>query len=344
MKTKLISVFLIILLFVNGIFSPVCAREQEKTEATRQSLFEKVGTLSGIPWYVLAAMDQYERNLQQVRQDLKKRKGPVAITVPPKLWSGITNPDPDDTIPESIRFFGGIGRDGNGDGKADPEEPLDVLYTITRYLREYGDSRDDVRIGLWNYYQHPTAVDLVTHYAEIYRHFGTTHLDRSSFVMPLHANYTYHDTWGARRGWGGIRIHEGTDIFAGYGTPVLSTVYGYVELKGWNRYGGWRIGIRDLKNNYHYFAHLSSFDKNIRKGSIVQPGQVLGYVGSSGYGPPGTSGKFPPHLHYGIYKFNGNTTYSFDPYPFLKARERAEYKKQREARKAKKNLKNKVPR
>jgi murein DD-endopeptidase MepM/ murein hydrolase activator NlpD len=40
-------------------------------------------------------------------------------------------------------------------------------------------------------------------------------------------------------------------------------------------------------------------------------------VGSSGYGPPGTSGKFPPHLHYGMYKDNGVTEWSFDPYPHL---------------------------
>jgi peptidoglycan LD-endopeptidase LytH len=47
-------------------------------------------------------------------------------------------------------------------------------------------------------------------------------------------------------------------------------------------------------------------------------------VGSSGYGPPGTSGKFPPHLHYGMYKDNGFTEWSFDPYPHLKMWERQE--------------------
>lgn len=339
MEKKLLSFLLSIALFATGSFSPVFAHEKEKEspfEVERQGLFEKVETLSGIPWYFLAAMDQYERNIQRYRQDLEERKGPVAITVPPKLWSGITNPDPYDTVPESIQFFGGIGKDGNKDGKADPRDPLDVLYTVTRYLAQFGYSRNDIRIGLWNYYQHPTAVGLISHYAKVYRHFGTTQLDHHSFVMPLRYNYTYHSTWGDRRGWGGIRIHEGTDIFAGYGTPVLSTGYGYVELMGWNRYGGWRIGIRDLRNNYHYYAHLSSFNKGIKKGSVVKPGQVIGYVGSSGYGPPGTSGKFPPHLHYGIYKFNGKTTYSFDPYPFLKARERAEYKKRKEARRTKK--------
>ncbi|WP_108023944.1 M23 family metallopeptidase [Melghirimyces profundicolus] len=337
MGKKLLSLVLIIALGTHlWTVSPVAAtRKENKFEAERQALFEKMETLTGVPWYFLAAMDQYERNIQRARQDLKERKGLVSIAVPPRMWSGPTNPDPYDSVPESIRFFGGIGKDGNEDGTADPGNSIDVLYTVTKYLSDTGLSRDDLRIGLWRYYQNPTAVDIISHIAKVYQHFGTTQLDRNHFIMPLQYNYTYHNTWGDRRGWGGLRIHEGTDIFADYGTPVFSTSYGYVELKGWNRYGGWRIGIRDLRNNYHYYAHLSRFNKEIKKGDVVEPGQVIGYVGSSGYGPPGTSGKFPPHLHYGIYKYNGRTTFSFDPYPFLKAWERKEYKKRKKTRKAK---------
>ncbi|MFC4076110.1 M23 family metallopeptidase [Salinithrix halophila] len=304
-------------------------------DAERQQLLERMETLTGVPWAYLAAVDQYERNIQRVRKDLNKRKGLIAIAVPSDKWCGSINPDQQDVIPESIRFFGGIGMDGNGDGKADPKDPLDVLYSITRFLRERGLSRNDIRIGLWDYYQHPVTVDLITHLAKIYETFDTIKLDKHAFPIPLRYNYTYHNTWGDRRGFGGLRIHEGTDIFADYGTPVLSTSYGYVELKGWNRFGGWRLGIRDGKNNYHYFAHLASYRKGLKKGDIVKPGDVLGYVGSSGYGSPGTSGKFPPHLHYGIYKFNGRTTFSFDPYPYLKAWERKAYKKLREERKKK---------
>ncbi len=95
-------------------------------------------------------------------------------------------------------------------------------------------------------------------------------------------------------------------------------------MKGWNRYGGWRIGIRDINNNYHYFAHLNGFAKDVHNGMIVEPGMLIGGVGSSGYGPPGTSGKFPPHLHYGMYKDNGFTEWSYDPYSHLKLWERQE--------------------
>ena len=91
---------------------------------------------------------------------------------------------------------------------------------------------------------------------------------------------------------------------------------------------GWRIGIRDINNTYHYFAHLNGFANDVNLGDIVKPGQLIGSVGSSGYGPPGTSGKFPPHLHFGLYKDNGRTEWSFNPYPHLKRWERETKRKQ----------------
>src|SRR5690625_7936883 len=44
-----------------------------------------------------------------------------------------------------------------------------------------------------------------------------------SFPLATEYNYTYNNNWGDRRGFGGLRIHEGSDIFADYGTPVKST-------------------------------------------------------------------------------------------------------------------------
>src|SRR5699024_4751355 len=97
-----------------------------------------------------------------------------------------------------------------------------------------------------------------------------------------------------------------------------------VELKGWNVYGGWRIGVRDIHNIYHYYAHLHQYDKELEIGYVVQPGETIGTVGSTGYVPPGTSGKFPPHLHYGMYRDNGKVEWSFDPYPYLKTWEQSD--------------------
>jgi peptidoglycan LD-endopeptidase LytH len=293
--------------------------------AERKALFESVSTVTGIPWYELAAIDQYERSLSLAHPKKRPlRKGLIGIYFTELQWTGMLNPDPDDKDPLSIAMFGGLGRDGSGDGQADRSEDLDVLSSMASILLRHGGTQEDVRIALWDYYQNTRAVDRIAQFAKIYAAYDRLDLHEHVFPLPLQANYSYRSTWGASRGWGGYRIHEGTDLFAGYGVPVRSTCYGIIEVMGWNPYGGWRVGIRDLNSVYHYYAHLSGFNKKVKQGDIVDPGTVVGWVGSSGYGKPGTSGKFPPHLHYGVYRDNGLTEWSFDPYPFLRRWEREE--------------------
>lgn len=292
---------------------------QKQTVADeRMAFYLKQEALTLIPWYYIAAVDQYERNIQEVRKDIPKRDGLISIHYPPEYWAGELNPNPQDSSLDSIRFFNGKGLDGNGDGAADRDADEDIIYTMTQYLQSYGHTEDDFRIALWDFYKNEKAVHQVLTIAKMYKHFQTLDLSKKVFPLPLYHSYSYRSTWGDRRGWGGRRIHEGTDIFASYGVPVRATSYGIIEVMGWNKYGGWRVGIRDAHNSYHYFAHLSGFNKELKEGMIVEPGTVIGYVGSSGYGKPGTSGKFPPHLHYGIYKFNGRTEWAYDPYPSLR--------------------------
>jgi hypothetical protein len=291
--------------------------------AERKDLFDKISTLTGIPWYFLAAVDQYERTINIARKR-PASKGLVAIHFTELQWCGMMNPDHEDMNESSIALFEGLGKDGSGDGKANLSDDLDKLYSMAMFLLKQGSIEEDLRIGLWEYYQNTRSVERVQEFARIYAKFETLNLYEHTFIMPLSSDYTYNSTWGASRGWGGYRIHEGTDLFAGYGVPVRSAAYGMIEVMGWNIYGGWRVGIRDLNNVYHYYAHLSGFNKEVKEGDIVKPGQIIGWVGSSGYGKPGTSGKFPPHLHYGLYRDNGLTDWSFDPYPHLRKWEREE--------------------
>lgn len=332
MKKRIyLSLLIVSLMFLGSPHRPLHIKEPASI-MDRQVFFETLERQTGVPWYYLAAMDQYERNIRSLKCNQVKQKDFISIRIPSHLWAGLANPDLDDTIPESIQFFQGIGTDANGDGKADPADHIDILFSIARYLTKNGTGEDDIREQIWRYYQHPTAVDVITHIARTFASNHQLDLDEQVFPIPLQYHYNYRDSWGAKRVWGGSRTHEGTDIFAGYGTPVLSTCHGYVELIGWNDFGGWRVGIRDIHNNYHYFAHLNGFRKGLKKGDIVKPGELIGYVGSSGYGPPGTVGKFPPHLHYGIYKFNGDSNYSFNPYPLLKKWEQEAYQKREEQR------------
>ncbi|MGO4888918.1 M23 family metallopeptidase [Anaerobacillus sp. MEB173] len=330
---------MILLTILSIVFTAIPAAAESTGELTyeqilekRMDLYKKTETLTNIPWYYLAGIDYYERGLRRARRDLPKEDGFIGIYYSPKQWVGALNPNLEDDNPVSISLFGGIGLDGNGDGIASRNDSEDVLYTFANYLQTYGFDEENIKIGLWKYYQRDKAVGLIIGHAKVFKTYDTIHLTKTAFPVPLRFNYSYKNTWGDARGWGGRRIHEGTDIFAGHGTPVRATKYGIIELKGWNKYGGWRVGIRDIDNIYHYFAHLSGFEKDIEVGKVVEPGTVIGYVGSSGYGKPGTQGKFPPHLHYGMYRDNGFTEWSFDPYPSLKNWEKKDRQERRKAK------------
>ncbi|HOV68692.1 MAG TPA: M23 family metallopeptidase [Clostridia bacterium] len=138
------------------------------------------------------------------------------------------------------------------------------------------------------------------------------------YLFPIDPKYgyAYTDSWGAERTWGRSRSHEGTDIICLKGTPIRSVCDGIVEKRGWNIYGGWRVGIRGKDGLYYYYAHLSGF--NVVKGQQVSKGDVIGYAGDSGYGALGQTGEFPVHLHFAIYEDN----IAFNPYPFLAEWER----------------------
>ncbi|WP_260858165.1 M23 family metallopeptidase [Bacillus sp. FJAT-22090] len=315
--------------FVFSFSSTVLAAENQSRKevlAKRMDYYIKYSS-DILPWYYLAAIDQFERNIQEVRNDIPKRDGVVAIQFSDDYWTGLLNPLPDDTNLTSIAFFNGHGLDGNQDGIADRQNDDDVMTTLTGYLNQFGVSEKDFETALKEYYQRDETVKQIMTNVEIYKQFETLDLDDRAFPLAIQHNYSYRSTWGDSRGWGGRRMHEGTDLFASYSVPVKSTTFGKVETMGWNDYGGWRVGIRDVNNTYHYYAHLSGYEKGIKEGDILAPGDVIGYVGSSGYGKEGTSGKFPPHLHYGMYKYNGRVEWAYDPFPSLKRWEQEEKSK-----------------
>src|SRR5690606_32796626 len=101
--------------------------------------------------------------------------------------------------------------------------------------------------------------------------------------------------WGANRD-GGRRSHEGIDIFAARGTPVVAVTDGYVTSTGDRGLGGKQGWLRDQNRNQSlYYAHLDSIAKEGRRN--VKVGDTLGFVGNTG-----NARTTPPHLHFGIYK------------------------------------------
>lgn len=113
--------------------------------------------------------------------------------------------------------------------------------------------------------------------------------------------------------WQLVGVHEGNDVIAEKGTPILSMSAGTVEAVGWTFYSGTRVGVRGIDGKYYFYAHLSMIDPHVRVGTRVEPGDVLGLMGNTGYGPPGRDDRFPPHLHLGIQGSGGWE----NPYPLL---------------------------
>ena len=116
------------------------------------------------------------------------------------------------------------------------------------------------------------------------------------------------DTFGAPRP--GDRKHQGVDIFAPRGTPVLSTTRGIVSRLGEDSLGGTVVWVLGPAGDHHYYAHLDRVAE-LRTGQRIAAGDVLGTVGNTG-----NARSTPPHLHYGIYRWlNG----AINPFTLLAA-------------------------
>lgn len=115
------------------------------------------------------------------------------------------------------------------------------------------------------------------------------------------------NTWGMPRSEG--RSHQGVDIFAPRGTPVLSATEGIVFRVGTNRLGGQVINVLGPGRQVHYYAHLDRYGA-FKEGDFVMPGEILGYVGNTG-----NARDTPSHLHYGVYD---PVRGAINPWPLLK--------------------------
>ncbi len=140
----------------------------------------------------------------------------------------------------------------------------------------------------------------------------------AALIMPI-ADYPVaslrHD-WGDPREGGG-RQHQGIDLMAPDGTPVVAALPGTVEKLFDSARGGHTLYIRSLDRRWSlYYAHLKSYAPGLTEGQRVAQGQVVGYVGDTGNAGAGNT-----HLHFGIsWMRAGDGWYQgepVDPYPLL---------------------------
>ena len=124
---------------------------------------------------------------------------------------------------------------------------------------------------------------------------------------PIAAGYSYShsDDFGNKRSFGFARKHLGHDMMGSLGTPIVAVEGGIVEALGWNRYGGWRIGIRSFDSKrYYYYAHLQKdhpFADGLEVGDTVQAGDLIGFMGRTGYSDTENVNNIETvHLHFGM--------------------------------------------
>lgn len=148
--------------------------------------------------------------------------------------------------------------------------------------------------------------DTIVFYGRVARLY--TQEPHRKIAMPLQdvSKKQIADTWHAPRGTG--RLHEGQDIFAPKGTPVLSATNGYVFKVGENNLGGQTVSVISAGGRVYYYAHLDAYAPGLEVGDPVTTRTVLGFVGTTG-NAQGT----PPHLHFGIYTGTG----AINPLPLL---------------------------
>lgn len=124
-------------------------------------------------------------------------------------------------------------------------------------------------------------------------------------------NKNVQSLWAASRD-GGKRSHEGIDIFAPRGTPLIAITDGRITSTGDRGLGGKQVWLRDgLFGKTMYYAHLDSI--NVVEGQRVKLGDTIGFVGNTG-----NAETTEPHLHFGIYK---GSTGPVNPYPYVKQTE-----------------------
>lgn len=176
-------------------------------------------------------------------------------------------------------------------GDKSPQELLGNLY---QYYDYYHESFSAALGGL------------LGHYAiQIDGEWKTTYGLKA--FSPIAAGYGYRhcSDFGNQRSFGFSRKHLGNDLMGSLGTPIVAVEGGVVEALGWNRYGGWRVGIRSFDSKrYYYYAHLQKdtpFAPGLQEGDIVQAGDLIGFMGRTGYSDNENVNNIETvHLHFGM--------------------------------------------
>lgn len=288
------------------------------------------GRCPGLDWTLLAAVAAVETNHGQhagASLDLDTGEarpwsfGPVlngnngTADIPIGQWAGwwgLTGPwqqavGPMQFLPAT---FDAHAIDADGDGVTNPHDVDDAAATAAHYICASAGAQVDGTREIARIYN-PGDVDRYAARLDAERQHILDAARSSSGAgqmaatrCPVAGPVSFTNTWGAPRSGG--RTHQGVDIFAAEGTPVIATAAGTVEHYN-NTLGGLSYRLYADDSTYYYGTHLSAY-ANVGAGH-VEAGTIIGYVGHTG-NAAGT----PPHLHWEIHPA-GRGTPAIDPTP-----------------------------
>ena len=112
-----------------------------------------------------------------------------------------------------------------------------------------------------------------------------------AMACPVDGFHSFTDTWGAPRSGG--RTHEGVDMLADRGTPVVAVEDGTIHRMSNTRRGGIAVWLGGIGGDRYYYAHLDAWAPGLAVGQMVSRGETLGTVGTTGNAPAHI-----PHLHW----------------------------------------------
>ena len=129
-------------------------------------------------------------------------------------------------------------------------------------------------------------------------------------VFPVGGAHSFADDFGAPRHQG---RHEGVDIMAERGTPLLAVDNGSIVRMSSSESGlaGISLWLERADGTQYFYAHMNAIAEGLAVGSRVGVGQVIGSVGNTGDARYGA-----PHLHFELHPGGGDAA---DPYPHLAA-------------------------
>jgi murein DD-endopeptidase MepM/ murein hydrolase activator NlpD len=246
-----------------------------------QALYEAAAaTCDGLDWSILAAVHFVET---------RHGRGPATS---PKGAQG-----PMQFLPSTFRSYR---VDGDGDGRALIDDLEDAVYSAANLLCSNG-AGDPRRLSdaIFTYNHSESYIAKVLARARRYRIHGLPQYLASTIVCPVAGEVSFTDTYGAARSGG--RSHEGVDMFAPTGTPLVAVTDGMTFLveNVDDDIGGISLWLRGDDGDTYYYSH-NSVNVIRTNGVDVRRGQILARVGRSG-NAEGT----PPHLHFEIHPGGG---------------------------------------